>query len=195
MNRGLIWGLIGTLALSAVALIYPRHSDNSSLISAVVVPAVRAARNDVPPSSAQITGSLSGARSPANSSPGFGYGQPEIWPRPVLEPATRSPFSPPVSAAPKPVIQARVASAVPPTPAPPPADFRFWGRMSSPDKQMLFFLAKGADGAPVEVHHGTKLDDGWAVESISDNAIVLVNAVTQQRTTILVPLADSAQAR
>jgi hypothetical protein len=62
--------------------------------------------------------------------------------------------------------------------------------MSSPDKRSLVFLVKGQDSAPVAIQAGTRLDDGWFVETIGENAFVLANAATQQRTTIFVPPSD-----
>lgn len=64
--------------------------------------------------------------------------------------------------------------------------------MSSPEKRTTVFLAKGQDAAPIAVQTGTRLEDGWSVDAISDNTIVLANAATQQRTTIFVPPADVA---
>ncbi len=107
-----------------------------------------------------------------------------------MEPAARSPFDSPQPPAAKPAKQGPVVAAAPPPPPPPPANFRFWGRMTSPDKNSLLFLARGDDGAPVEIHTGTHLEGGWQVEAISDNAISLVNAATQQHTTVFVPPVD-----
>lgn len=193
MNRGLMWSLIGTLVLSAGALFYPRSSGDA-VSNGAVVQAVRPDANDANHSSAQALGITTNAKVPANPASFGADAFPSHWPIPTMEPAARSPFSQPVPPAPKVAALAHVASAAPP-PTPPPANFRFWGRLSSPDKQVLVFLVKGQDGVPIEVQHGTRLDDGWTVESISDNAIALVNAISQQRTTILVPLADPAQAR
>jgi hypothetical protein len=111
-----------------------------------------------------------------------------------MDVAARSPFEPSSSPSQKAPVQPTVA-APPPLPPPPPANYRFWGRMSSPDKHSSLFLAKGEDGTPVAVQAGTHLDDGWSVEAIGDNAIVLANAATQQRTTIFVPPAEAAAPR
>lgn len=175
MNRALIWSLAGTVALSVWALLNPRTTDSAPAPSAVILPASRnaavKARVQAPP--AAPSPALTGA-----------------WPEPAMELGNRSPFGSPPAPPPKPV--APVVVVAPPPPPPPPANYRFWGHLSSPDKQVLTFLAKGQDGAPVEIHTGTRLEDGWAVESISDNAIVLANAATQQHTTVFVPPADPA---
>lgn len=175
MNRVLIWGLAGTVALSAWALLHPRTVDNAAAPNAVIPPASRiaavGASAEAPPAA------------PLAALPG-------AWPEPAMEVGARSPFGSPPAPPPKPAAPAAVAA--PPPPPPSPANYRFWGHLSSPDKQALTFLAKGQDGAPVEVHTGTRLEDGWVVESISDNAIVLANAATQQHTTVFVPPADPA---
>jgi hypothetical protein len=88
-----------------------------------------------------------------------------------------------------------VVVSAPTAPTPPPASYRFWGRMTAPDKRTVLYLAKGQDVTPVAVAVGTHLEDGWSVEEISDNAIVLANAISQQRTTIFVPPPDSAAMR
>lgn len=175
MNRLLLWGLAGTVALSAWALLNPRTADNAPAPSAVIPAAARIAAT-----SARVQAAPAAA---ASALPGS-------WPEPAMEPGARSPFGSPPAPPPKRVAPAAVAA--PPPPPPAPANYRFWGHLSAPDKQVLTFLAKGQDGPAVEIHTGTRLEDGWAVESISDNAIVLANAATQQRTTVFVPPADPA---
>ena len=179
MNRALVWGFAATVALSVWALLNPRTPDNAPASSKVIA---AAARVDVPKDAAQ-----------ASTSP-IAHPLPDAWPAPAMEPAARSPFASPQPPVPKSVTKAPVVAA-PPPPPPPPADYRFWGRMISPDRQSLLFLARGQDGTPVEIRTGTRLEGGWSVESISDNAIVIANAATRQHTTILVPPADAAAMR
>jgi hypothetical protein len=120
---------------------------------------------------------------------------PSAWPKPAMDVAVRNPFAPPSMPLPKVLPQPPVTTAPLLAPTPPPASYRFWGRMSSPDKHTSLFLAKGQDGLPVPVQAGTHFDDGWSVETIGDNTIVLANAATQQRTTIFVPPAEAAAPR
>ena len=188
-----MWSLIGTLVLSAAALLYPRPSGDA-VPSGAVVQAARPGTNGAYLPSVQALGTSTQDKPPTNAASFGADSFPDHWPVPTMEPAARSPFAQPAPPPPKVAALVNIASAAPPPP-PPPANFRFWGRLSSPDKQVLVFLARGQDGAPIEVHRGTRLDDGWIVDAINDNAIALVNAVSQQRVTIPVPLADPAPAR
>ena len=54
--------------------------------------------------------------------------------------------------------------------------------------QRLTYVARGVEGAPVPVEPGTRLEGGWTVESIGDNAVVLVHATTLQHSTVSIPL-------
>jgi outer membrane usher protein FimD/PapC len=69
----------------------------------------------------------------------------------------------------------------------PPSNYRFWGRLTAPDGHRLLMLARGSDGQPVTIDSSTKLEDGWAVESIGDNGVVLVHAASQRRERIPIP--------
>jgi hypothetical protein len=53
--------------------------------------------------------------------------------------------------------------------------------------QRLTYLSRGESGNPVAIDVGTRLEDGWMVDAIGDNAIVLVHAATQQRSTVSIP--------
>jgi hypothetical protein len=59
--------------------------------------------------------------------------------------------------------------------------------MRAPDGHRLLMLARGNDGQPVTIDSSTKLEDGWAVESIDDNGVVLVHAASQRRERIPIP--------
>jgi len=111
---------------------------------------------------------------------------PEHWPQPNVEPAVRNPFLATPPPAPKPVAAVAV-QAPPPAPPPPVSDYRFWGRMAVGAGQRLTYVARGDAGNPTAIDVGTRLEDGWSVESIGDNAIVLVHAATQQRSTLSIP--------
>ncbi len=112
---------------------------------------------------------------------------PAHWPVASIEPATRNPFIATLPPAPKPVV-VQAATAPPPPPPPPVSDYRFWGRMVVQGGQRQTYIARGSEGAPVTVDNGTRLEGGWSVESISDNAIVLVHAATLQHSTVSIPL-------
>jgi hypothetical protein len=176
MNRVLIWGLAATCALSAWALSSTPGSNGTSQDGGVVPPVTRNAAGKL--------STVSAALAPTEL--------PSEWPKPEMDAAARSPFASPSPPLPKAPVQPPAVTSTPPPPPPPPASYRFWGRMSSPERHTTVFLAKGQDGVPIAVQAGTHLEDGWNVDAISDNAIVLANAATQQRTTIFVPPADMA---
>jgi hypothetical protein len=186
MNRGLIWGLAGTAALSTWVLLNPRLPRTAPVYNAVVQPALPVAAVD-----ARTTAFATSGKARADFIPETSPAQADRWPEPTMEPANRSPFESPVLPPPKPIAPAPGAPVTRAPEPPPPANYRFWGHMAAPDKRVMFFLALGQDGAPIQVQQGTHLDGGWSVESISDNAVVLANDVTQQRTTIFVPAAET----
>jgi hypothetical protein len=110
---------------------------------------------------------------------------PEHWPQPVVEPAVRNPFLVTPPPAPRPVAAAVVVA--PPIAPPPVSNYRFWGRMTGASGQRLTYIARGDAGNPAAIDVGTRLEDGWSVEAISDNTIVLVHAAAQQRSTLSIP--------
>jgi len=86
--------------------------------------------------------------------------------------ATFDPFIgvvPPPPPAPPPVTQPVVIA---PPPAPPVQDYRFLGRITGPDGTEQILLSRG--DSPVAVSVGTTLDNGYVVESISADTLVLV---------------------
>ena len=176
MNRVLTWALVATCALSVWALSSKPGGAAAQQDGVVIMPAARSAvtKPSAVASNSVQTGPIS------------------AWPKPDMDVATRSPFASPSPSLPKPLVEA--TAMLPPAPPAPPLtlNYRFWGRMSSPDKNTFMFLVKGQEGPPVAIQTGTHLDGGWSVEAISDNTVVLANAATQRRTTIFVPPADTA---
>jgi len=179
MNRALLWGLIATTAVSAWA-VFTRPRDNGAIVlSAAIQSASGVEMRQASHSATLLTTSTLRSQ----------------WPAPAMEIATRSPFESPARALPRAPVQKLSASA-PTHPDPPsPPSYRFWGRLTAPDQRATMYLVKGESGTPTEVKQGTSLEDGWIVDSISDNTIVLANAATQQRTTIFVPPAEAAATR
>jgi len=177
MNRVLIWSLAATCALSAWAL-SSRPSANSASQSV----------GDIPPIALPAVG-----KSPTVSTTLVQTSRLSEWPKPEMDAAVRSPFASPSPLLPKALVEPAVVSTLPAPP--PPACYRFWGRMSSPEGRTATFLIKSQEGTPVAIQVGTRLEDSWIVESISDNTIVVANATTQQRTTIFVPPAEAATPR
>lgn len=174
MNRLLTFGLITICALSSWVLLTKRDDKVAKHPGGFVEPAAHR--------STTVSSLVSNAASSLETPP--------AWPKPEMDVAVRSPFAPPTPPVLRAIVQAPMPAA-PPSPPPPAADYRYWGRMSSPEKHTFLFLAKGQDGTPVAIQQGTHLDGGWSVETISDNAIVLTNNAIQKRTTLFVPPVDT----
>ena len=183
MNRGLLWGLGATTAVAAWALLNPAPSSNagpSAVIAAAPARVPVDGASAVQPSpmstrSGEVATTLAAAPLPAH------------WPQPNVEAAPRNPFLATPPPAPKPVVVAVKAPPSAPPPPPPVSDYRFWGRMNVSGGQRLTYVSRGEAGNPVAIDVGTRLEDGWSVDAIGDNAIVLVHAATQQRSTLSIP--------
>jgi hypothetical protein len=103
-----------------------------------------------------------------------------------LEPADRDPFSIPQPPAPPPPPP---APPPPPPPAPqaPALNYRYLGQIIDPQGQRKVYLARPDKDLLVEA--GTRLDEGYRVESITDDEIRLVYEPLQQRAVIRIPAA------
>lgn len=155
MRRGLVWALAAAGLLSAVALWL---DDKPGRVVAAV------SRTDPPPRSVE---------SPAPAAPAAGPLPRELAPI-LVEPARRDIFaaveppapkaSPPPPPPPAPVI-------APPPPAPPSLSLRYLGAMITPTGERLVLLARGDASIPVQV--GTRLEEGYVVESIGTDSIRL----------------------
>jgi len=174
-----VWALAGTLALTAAAL---WASKPAAFVEAVARSDAQAAAQ-VPV--AAVTQCREMGSSNATLTPSTPL--PNQWPVQALEPAKRDVFSPVLPPAPKlvPVKVAVVAApASPPIPAPmaPPMNYRFFGQMHKPDGERIVFLARGDKS--VEVAVGAQLDDGYVVESISDEGVQLIYPALGQRAVV-----------
>jgi len=90
----------------------------------------------------------------------------EAGQRDIFTPVTAPP--PPPAPAPPPAPP----PPPPPPPSPPQMNWRALGSMVTPEGQRLVWLAKGND--EITVKPGTTLDDGYVVQSIDDQAVVLL---------------------
>lgn len=174
MRRSLMWTLAATAALSAAAL---WNSDVPRIVAAVE-PRLRehAQALDLPMSSVQ-------------------QGLPALPPLPVelvalpLEPARRDVFIPvaaPAPSAPAAITAAPLPPAPPPTVAQAPSiNLRFLGTMLDPEGKRLVYLARG--DAAVLVGAGDRLDEGYVVESLTPDSVVLVYPPLNTRATITIP--------
>lgn len=157
MRRGLLWALMVTAALSALAL----WLDQAP---AKVVAALDRSQSSwssaaVPPRSV--------AASPATS------------PLPVLlepfqlEAARRDIFVPVVAPAPEVAsLPSVVAPPPPPAPTAPTLSWRYLGVMVTPGGQRLVMLARG--DTTLTIQPGTPLDEGYVVEAIGPDAVRVI---------------------
>lgn len=174
MRRSLGWALVAAVVLSAVALwtgdtapsliaaVEPQVREHARSLDAVAA-ATNAERDPLPPLPARLDAV-------------------------VLRPATRDVFAPKASPAPplpQPVVAAVPAAASPPTPQAPPLNLRFMGSMVDPTGKRLVYLARGDTAVPVGV--GDRVDEGYVVESLTRDAVVLVYPSLNARTTVPIP--------
>lgn len=191
--RGLRPGLRWALGLSAAASAWAMLAPADPPVVAATVPA-----------SAGQAGStgLSGQGAPSSPAPRppttpatrpGAPGQtlalasvPGRLPEQPLEPADRDPFAIPQPPAPPPP-----PPAPPPPPPPPPQapalNYRYLGQFVDPQGQRKVYLARPDKDVLVEA--GTRLDEGFRVETITDDEIRLVYEPLQQRTVIRIPSA------
>lgn len=162
------WVLGGSLLASAWALWWP---DGSPAVHPMPVSvAVVAGVNEAP---VQQSGVL-----------------PTTLPKVELVPAEFDPF---VGVVPKEPPPAKPAAAPPPQYVPPPPvvvptqTYRFLGKLASPDGKLLVYLTNGM--SEVVVGEGTRLDDGFVVDSIQSDAVFLVHPVSGTRAQIAIPVA------
>jgi hypothetical protein len=110
-----------------------------------------------------------------------------------IEPARRDIFAPVEPPAP-PVKVAAPVPAPPPPPAPaptaPPITWRYLGAMVTPAEERLVMLARGDTSITVQV--GTRLDEGYVVESISTDAVRLAYPPLGTSVDIPIPPAPAA---
>jgi hypothetical protein len=59
--------------------------------------------------------------------------------------------------------------------------------MTTPDGQVIVWLARGDGSGQVEAVLHAPLDNGWNIERLSAESVVLVQVQTQERTTIALP--------
>ena len=178
------WGLVATVAATVAALVWP---DNQVVVATSHLPDARS------PGSARDTASDGGppARvSDAAAEPLVAGGLASLATASGSATPSFDPFSgvvPPLP--PAPVAALQPVAAPPPPALPPPMLYRFGGRVTGPDGTEQVFLAKG--DALVQISPGTTLDDGYVVDSITYEAIVLT--FTKSGTSVSIPSRSAAQ--
>ena len=93
-------------------------------------------------------------------------------------------------AVPPPAPSSQVVAPPPPPPPPPPNDYRFVGRMTGPDGAQQILLGHG--DAIIAISKGMTLDNGYRVESISSDAVVLAFARPDGAVTVSLPIPPDA---
>lgn len=165
------WAFAGTVLASAASLLWP----NRELVQAQD-------RGDLRPAS--VSSQVDSSRV------SDGPRAPTVAPLPTASSprgdraaaSTFDPFVgvvPPPPPAPPPVAPVPVAA---PPPPPPTQEYRFLGRVSGPDGIEQLLLSRG--DVPVAVQVGTTLENGYVVQSISTDAVVLVYPPLGVRSTI-----------
>lgn len=172
MRRSLFWALLATVAASAATLWVNQQAP--VLVAAVERAGVRT-QSPVPGTAIAALQAL-----------------PERLERSVIEPSRRDPFVPVLPPQPKPA-PAPVAPPVlmtgppppPPLPSAPAARARFLGRMVTPAGDKLVFLSAG--DKTVLAQAGDVLDDGYVVDSVTDQAVVLRYPALDVKVTLPLP--------
>lgn len=172
MRRGLFWALLATVAASAATLWVGRQAP-------VVVAAVERAGARTVTAGPRIAETVAVAL-------------PEHLDRFVIEPPGRDPFIPvlPPQPKPPPAPAPSPGSMVgppppPPLPSAPAVRARFLGRMVTPSGDRLVFLAAG--DKTVLAQAGDLLEDGYVVDSVTDQAVVLRYPALDVKVTLPLP--------
>jgi hypothetical protein len=116
-----------------------------------------------------------------------------------IEPAKRDVFAPvvpptpPVAKAPlvpaAPATPVVLAPVVPPAPVAPAISLRYLGAMVTPEGRRLVMLMRG--DTPLTVQEGTRLDEGYVVQSIGRDAVRLFYAATNTVLDVPIPATPS----
>jgi hypothetical protein len=180
MRKSLLWLLAAALILSGIALWVP-PADEGQFVPA----ASRDAALSHPPAQ-----SMPLAYPSRNTAPRY---LPAEWPAVPLTAAKRDFFLPVLPPAPplSPVTKV-VAPTSPPPPLveamAPPVNYRYFGQMLDPDGTRLLYLSRGV--VPLQVAVGDRLDDGYVVESVSEETIQLVYPPLGVRVQVPIPVAQ-----
>ncbi len=110
---------------------------------------------------------------------------PSRLPENPLEAADRNPFSTPQQPAPPAPPALALEPAPPPAPQAPALTYRYLGEMLDAQGQRRVYLAKQDKELLVET--GTRLDEGYRVESITADEIRLIHEALQQQAVIRIP--------
>lgn len=189
MKPWLKWTLIVTLGLSAWAILFPAqdaHMPPGSIAEALspAAPASTETLTNSPPAPLMMNMAAVVSPSVALSSQ-----LPVTLPQPSLEPANFDPFVgvKPPAPPPAPVVVAPLPA--PLVPQAPPLNYRFMGRVVDPDGKTQIYLSR-AD-KDVLVAKGTHLDEGYDVEGVKPDAVLVYYPPLDLHTQIRIPTSDA----
>jgi len=190
LRPALAWPLVGTLALSAWALWWPKQD----------VPLARQTNRAEMLATAGPRRASDIASAPAvSASPGTSNAYPSI--RPPLSLATADPFAlpapapvtasvPPLPAEPQP---ARTQEPTPAVASAPTMNYRFFGRFREPGGRWLVFVSDASvdgGGTPLALSAGMTLPPGWVVQSLGDADLHLNWPATGTKVVLPLPPSD-----
>jgi len=159
MRPWLRWGLVGSVILSAAALIRPH--DEALLNPSEVAVVSASSQSPSQPSAPNSPASLDKLPKQLHSA--------GAWPVAQFDPfvGAMTPLPQQVSKV-QPVV---VSDAPPPPPQPPAMNYRYLGQFVDPEGKPAIYVVK--DDNAVQVLVGTKLDGGYIVQSITADGIKL----------------------
>lgn len=180
MRKSLAWALAATIVLSLVAW---WTQDRAPALVAAVAPAVQ-----------DSVRGLQGGNVSNDADRPAAPPLPAELPAFSLDAATRDILASREAAAPVPAVVARPvppapAAAEPPAPQAPPLQLRYAGSMRAPDGRRIVYLSR--DDASFEVAVGDRLDEGYVVETIGEEAISLVYPPLGTKVTVAMPPAPT----
>ena len=182
MKPWLKWSFAGSLGLSAWAILFPaREASNPArgALSSAALPLELHAQMGAPANFAR------------SSAPKLVQPLPTELPQPQFEASATDPFVGPTSLAPSRTLAVTVDAPPPSSPVAPAINYRFLGRVVDPDGQTLIYLSH-AD-KDLRVARGTQLEEGYVVEAIRPDAVLLYYAPLDFHTQIRIPPPDSPQ--
>jgi hypothetical protein len=188
MRAGLLWMLVATLVLSAVAVWWP---DDQVQVTRRADEAERIELNAGRPQ--RVAELQSGAGNLPSRLPVIEFELARFDPFAGL-PAPPPPKPKAVAAVvPQPVAPVQVASAPLPPPEAPRLSYRYLGQFTDPAGVSQVYLAKNDAAFPIQV--GTRLEEGYVVEAMGAEGIRLHYPALNAHAVISVPAASPANSR
>lgn len=188
MRRGLQYGLALAASASAAALLFdeaPRLVAPLERHASIGVHSVGAAASPLPVASSELSALPSRLDAPEIEPAKRDIFSPVALPAPPAEPASAPVMPPPVQTP----IAVQPPPPAPPPPAPPALPYRYLGSMLTPGGQRLVMLARGQTAVPVT--EGTRLDEGYVVEAVTEEVVRLVYPALGSIVLLEIPQGDT----